>query len=128
MADMSAPCGPCGRFGGVRRPPQLLDAAHESPRLLAVGANADDVGLLAERALISRDDPQAVGAIPWCERAVVEEHFPQQDEVVVFAEQTVERFEPALNGNQMIAAVGLEQAHVEPMVLDVTAPGVKMPR
>jgi len=83
---MSAPLGSCAGFDRVRGLPEPLDATHESPRLLAVGANADDVSLLAQRALVSRDDPQAIDAIPWRESAVVEKDLSEQHEIVVFAE------------------------------------------
>src|SRR5262249_746034 len=48
--------------------------------------------------------------------------------VVILPEDPVERFDPPLVRDQVIAAAPFEQADVEPVVLHVPAPGVKVRR
>src|SRR5262249_6387442 len=60
--------------------------------------------------------------------AVGRENLLQQHDVVILAEDAVERLEPPLVPQQLVAAAAFEQADVEPVILDIPAPGVEVRR
>src|SRR5262245_46460929 len=63
--DISAPWRAVGRRCGLRfiGLPQVFDTPDEPARLFAVGADAEDLRLLAQRPLIPRHHPQTMRAI-----------------------------------------------------------------
>src|SRR5206468_4080383 len=102
----------------------MFDAPDEAARFLTVDPRAERLRLLPQDPLIARDGSQAGNNGGRRHESVADQHFVEQHQVVVLAENAVERFEPALIGEQPLAAAALEQADVEPMVLHVSTPRV----
>src|SRR5262245_1179243 len=102
----------------------MFDAPDEAARLLTVDPRAECLRLLPQHPLIARNGSQARNNGGWRHQSVADQHVLEQHQVVVLAENAVERLEPALIGEQPVAAAALEQADVEPMVLHMPPPGV----
>src|SRR5436190_12013820 len=109
-------------------PPQMSHAPHEPSWPFGVDSRAENFRVPSKDALIPRDDAQASRGFLSRQRTVGDEEIAQQNDVVVFAQNPVKRFDAPLVGNQMEAAAPLEQADVEPVILHVTPPGVKIRR
>src|SRR4029079_17170596 len=120
-----SPCIAIIRWGIA---PQGSHSAHEPSGPFGVDSRAENFRMSAKHALISRDDPQAPRRFFSRQRAISDQKFAQKNDVVVFAQNAVERFDPPLVGDEMIAAPPLEQAAVEPVILHVAPPRVKMRR
>src|ERR1041385_3953581 len=102
-----------------------MHTAYEPPRALDEDTDAEHLCMPPQHALIPCNDPKTACNLVARQGSVLHEHVAQQDDVVIFAEDAVERLDPALVREQMVSAASFEQPHVEPMVLDTPTPGME---